>query len=504
MLLTKKYTDKIKGVLSCFDRMIIKGTLPHICYAQGMTSYLNAKKIRIFDYPKFAEQFNTAIRENAERMAKEKGIEIEFIRKAHIRKEEIIATKIKSRGSHSGLVHILSVMESCPTYKPWHDKQSGKTYLKGDTSKCLHYYFYFIDEQLGLCYVRVPTWCPFGLQIYFNGHAWLASLLKQKSIDYHLIDNAFVEISDYQQAQELSNHLSVESLHHKLDAFAETYCPVMKSFEQVYHWSLMQVEYATDIVFNKKEYLQAIYDDLIKTAIHVVTPDNIATFLGKKLHGNFQGEMGNRYNLRIEGRRIKHTMESAAIKMYDKFGQILRIETTTNKISFFKHYREIEQRNGSTEKRYTNFKKNIYSLPPLREVLQAANGRYLEFISEIQTHEIGNARLDKVSQSVESNHRRYKGFNFFDKADVYLFQLLFRGEHCIQGFRNKTLRKHLPMKTSGQISRLLKRLKVHGLIKRAKDSYTYYLTSLGKTVISTAMKIKHLVIIPELVVLQCK
>lgn len=353
----------------------------------------------------------------------------------------------------------------------------------------MRYYFYFIDELLGLCYVRVSTWCPFGLQIYFNGHAWLAAMLKQNSIDYHLIDNAFVEISDYQQAQALSDQLNVEKLHHKLDTFAELYCPVIKSFEQVYHWSLMQVEYATDILFKKKEYLQAIYDDLIKTAIHVVTPDNIATFLGKKLHGNFQGEMGNRYNLRLEGRRIKHTMESAAIKMYDKFGQILRIETTTNKVSFFKRYRQIEQRNGATEKRFTNFKKNIYSLPPLREVLQAGNRRYLEFISTIQTHEIGKARLDKVSQSAESNHRRYKGFNFFDETDAHLFQILFRGEHCIRGFRNKSLRKHLSLKTSGQISRLLKRLIERGLIKRAKDSYIYYLTSFGKAVISTALKI---------------
>jgi hypothetical protein len=66
-------------------------------------------------------------------------------------------------------------MELCSTYKPWHNTQTGKTFLKPDDGKCLHYYFYFVDEELGLCYVRVPTWLPCHLQICFNGHNWLAA-----------------------------------------------------------------------------------------------------------------------------------------------------------------------------------------------------------------------------------------------------------------------------------------------------------------------------------------
>jgi hypothetical protein len=81
--------------------------------------------------------------------------------------------------------------------------------------------------------------------------------------------------------------------------------------------------------------LQAIYDRL-RAAIHTVKPDNIATFLGRKLNGNYQDEMGNRFNTRIEGTRIKHSMGPVSIKMYDKFRLILRIETTVVNVSFFK------------------------------------------------------------------------------------------------------------------------------------------------------------------------
>jgi len=102
-------------------------------------------------------------------------LEIEFIRKLDaFRKDDRIQSIIKERGNHPGLVHIFSAMETCASYKPWHDKTTGKNFVKNDSSKCLHYYFYFIDPDFGLCYLRVPTWCPFRLQFYMNGHNWLA------------------------------------------------------------------------------------------------------------------------------------------------------------------------------------------------------------------------------------------------------------------------------------------------------------------------------------------
>ncbi|MBW6481165.1 MAG: hypothetical protein K0B37_17180 [Bacteroidales bacterium] len=460
-----------------------------------MTSYLYKNDVRVFDYSRFAEPFKNAIRENAERHAKENDISIEFIRKAHIRKEDVIAERIRQHGDHPGLVHIISAMELCKTFKPWHDKSTGKTFLKPDQSKCLHYYFYFIDKQFGLGYVRVPTWCPFRLQVYINGHNLLASELKQAGINYSLIDNAFESIDDTVRAQELSDSISVEKIHRKLDELAWLYCPVYKAFNQRYHWSIMQAEYATDIVFKKQSDLSTIYSELVATAIHTVKPDNIATFLGRKLRQNYQGEMGNNYNVRILGSRIKHTMGAAAIKMYDKFSKILRIETTVNDVSFFKHFREVVHRDGTKSNKDAPLKKNIYSLVYLMDNLKAANKRYIEFISAFDNKTIGRKRLEKVTQPKQHNERNYKGFNFFSKTDIAILLVIVRGEFNVNGFRNKHLQKLLSM-TSSQVSRLIKRLNVHGLVKKIKNSYKYYLTKLGKETIIMAQKIKETVIIP--------
>lgn len=383
-LLTTRYANKIVGTIGCYDRVVITGTLPVLSNAQHMTNYLFQNRIRIFDYARFAEPYRDRLKENAQRIALEAGVEIEYIRKSGIRKEAIVEEKMRKRGYHAGLVHVISVMEACTTYKPWHDKITHKTFLKYDQSKCLTYYFYFIDELLGLCYVRVPTWLPFKLQIFFNGHNWLSSELIKKGIDNNLIDNAIVFVKDWEKAQKISDNLRIDRLHKKLNEFAKRYCPVHKEFKQEYHWSVMQCEYATDIVFCEKEDLQDVYEGLVTKAIHTVKPENIVTFLGKKMHANYTGEIGNNYQVRIKGSRIKHSMGKASIKMYDKFGHILRIETTVNDITFFKHYREVIHRDGSSEHKDANMKKNIYSLKPLREIVAAANRRYLEFISALE------------------------------------------------------------------------------------------------------------------------
>ena len=151
-------------MLSCYDRIIVTGTLPGACYAKGMTAFLSAHQIRIFDYPRFAEPLRDRVRERAAELAAAAGVTIEHIAKSHIRKEDVVAKVLAVRGDYPGLVHIISAMEACDSYKPWHDKQTHCTFLRPDTGKCLHYYFYFIDAELGLIYLRVPTWCPFRLQ----------------------------------------------------------------------------------------------------------------------------------------------------------------------------------------------------------------------------------------------------------------------------------------------------------------------------------------------------
>jgi hypothetical protein len=159
-------------------------------------------------------------------------------------------------------------------------------------------------------------------------------------------------------------------------------------------------------------------------------------------------------------------------KLYDKFGLILRIETTVNDVFFFKHCREVEHRDGRKETKYAAMQKTIYSL--------AANRRYLEFLSAIENHTTGTDKLNKISSGVEENGRFYRGFNFFEDEDQKLFESLLRGE-----FTHQRLPKQESSPPSSPQNRrpdvpASEAAAVHGLIRKIGRTYKYYVTPLGK------------------------
>jgi hypothetical protein len=493
----ERYADRILGTLSCFDRIVLTGTLVDIGHAGAMAATLTAQRFRLFDYARFAEPLRDEIRAAAEQLAAQQGLTIEYIQRKNFRKEERIKEIVGRRGDHPGLVHIFSAMEPCASFRPWHDKATGQTFLKRREAKCLHYYFYFIDADLGLCYLRVPTWAPFRLQFYFNEHRRLARQLTKKGIGFTLIDNAFTAIDDFAAAQKIADGFSVKRLHGILDRYARRLCPVLRHFPGGVHWSLMQVEYATDLVFTSRSELAPLYEALTRSAIHAVKVEHVATFLGRKIDGRFVGEAGNDFSTRIEGTRLRHTLGPASIKMYDKLGRVLRIETTANNVGFFKHHRTVEHRDGTHATQFAPVRKTIYSLGVLRTLLAASNRRYLEFLSALDAPGVGIRQVEKVAEPARDHHRCYPGFNLFRGDDLDLFQAITRGEFAISGLRNRDLQARLH-KTGGQISRLLKRLRLHGLIKKIGRTYKYYLTCFGQAVTAAALRLRETLVLPAL------
>jgi len=260
----------------------------------------------------------------------------------------------------------------------------------------------------------------------------------------------------------------------------------------------MQVAYATDLIFPRQADLQPLYDTLVRTAIHAVTADQVATFLGHKLTGHFQDELGNDFHTRIEGTRLKHHRGPVSRKRYDKQALVLRSETTVNDVSFFRHHHTVEQRDGTRETNLAPMQKTIYSLAPLRELLLAANRRYLAFLADLDDPSAGVRQAERLAEPVRQDDRSYRGFHLLSADDLALFVALTRGEGQISGFRNATLRRQLPGHSGAQVSRLLKRLHVPGLIRKIGHTYKYYLTRTGQQVILTALKVRELVIVPSL------
>jgi len=356
-----------------------------------------------------------------------------------------------------------------------------------------------MDAELGLVYLRVPTWSPFRLQFYCNGHSWLARQLIAAGIGFTAADNAFVRIDDWHRAQELADGLSPDLLHRVLDHYAAQCCPVLDVFGQTYHWSLMQVEYATDLVFRSAATLGPLYEQLIRQSVLSVKAEQIATFLGRQITPQLAQELGSQFSTRIEGTCIKHRFGDASIKMYDKFGQILRIETTTNDVSFFKHHRKVEHRNSPPTRELAPVKKSIYSLIDLREILFGCNRRYLEHLSALDDFSAGIRALDRLTKPRKVEDKTVKGINFFDPVDSALLHALQDPRVNIAGIRRADLLALVEQLSPDRLSRQLRRLRDIGVIKRVTGTYRYYLTRIGRSATAALCHVTQSVLIPALI-----
>ncbi len=500
-LLTKRFEKNISGVLSCFDRLVLFGTYQPICYPNAMSWQLHTAGIKLIDYEKrFANKLRLEMIDRIKAIATEEGIRIEHVY-ASVRKEAFVSEILSTRGDAPGIVCILSAMESCRCFKVCKNHKSGYLELQWKPGKCLHYYVYLMDPEYGLCYLRIPTWAPFRLQFYFNGHDWLERRMSEEGIKFRKADNCFVHVSDFQRAQHIADTLDAKSLHQRLDQLASRFVAVHDRWGQGLHWSIYQAEWATDVVFKSSRILPVLYEELVRTAAIEIKCTDIYGFLGRRLSVKSSSEVSKRLQTLIEGTRIKHSLEKTSIKMYDKQARVLRIETTTNNVSFFKHHREVKHRDGTRQMKYASVKKTIYSLGAVAELMQACNKRYLSFISQWRDHSRERTDLRKITDSVKDDKdRSYRGVNFFQSNDLSFLLAIMRGEYQISGFTNRSLQTHLIGWNSQKIGRVLKRFRVLRLIKRVGRTYKYYLSSLGKKVLVAALQLKERVILPTMAI----
>jgi prevent-host-death family protein len=266
-----------------------------------------------------------------------------------------------------------------------------------------------------------------------------------------------------------------------------------------YYWVTDQAEYSTDILFRDRPSLRSLYDELLKYATQNFGAEDVMTFLGKKLDGRFKGEVITDYKKRWPGARIKHRVKQNWIKMYDKHALVLRVETVINRPYDFKILRH-GKREGRMQLGWYPMAKGVSNLYRYAEVSLAANERYLEALAPVEDTRRARESIAKISTSVRKNGRPYRGFNPASIADVALFAAVLRGEHAILGFRNIDIRMRLfqaqddPVvhrRHSAAVSRLLKRLQMHGLIAKIPRSRRWRPTAYGSQVMGTILTLHY-------------
>lgn len=495
-----KFADSIVATLSCVDRLIFKGYLP-FGGDQQLNEFVDRLGIRRKDFLPRLLELSERLIEHAKSAAAQAKAPYHYLQGRHS-KEKLIDQILRERKLDSGLVAVLCCLESCRTVKLRYGDGKPRLVFTRRPQRVL--YYYLLDPEFGRVHVRIETWFPFTVQVYVNGHDWLAQQLAKRRAGFVQYDNCFTQLDDPEAAQRQADRFFSLAWKSRLHRWAKQVNPLLREVPWLrgleYRWVIDQFEYSTDVLFRSRQRLAELYPRLLDHAAVHFSAQDILTFLGRKLHGNFQGEvLTHAQKDRHPGARVKHRMKSNWLKMYDKFGQVLRVETVINNPREFK-VRRWRKRHGRRQRVWCPMNKGIANLYQYWAAARAANVRYLEALSVVNDPTAAYQQVALLVQSKRRGPRSFAGFNPARRSDVQFFRAVLRGEHELKGFRNADLRRLLRLddrdpdqrrRAQTAIGRRLKRLHVRGLVAKIPHTRRWKVTPLGHRTLGVCVQLYY-------------
>lgn len=490
-----RYRPLITSVLSGFDRLVFRGTLLPLMRDGGMFFFLQRAGIRLLDFKSFVVSTSERVKQVAYAEAQSLDRPVRYLESSATDKEALARRLLAEHPVERGLICVLTAVEPCMSFEYHRSPNREERGLRLRPRKCLHLYKYFLHPLFGFMSARLQTWFPFNVQICLNGREWLAcQLLRRSRSDFKRADNCFTSLGNPQLAQRLMDEQLTTDWPQALDAVVRTLNPLHKTIfkpsPMQYYWSAYQTEWATDILFKDPRTRAGIYPPLVRHAMeHFKSPD-VMRFLGRKAPGNFIGEIVTSFKDRPEGVRVKHWVRGNSVKMYDKAGSVLRVETTIARTTDFKVLRPPHD-DPKGKLAWRPLRKGVADLHRRAQLSQRSNDAYLDALAAVEDTTPCAKLFDAVSRPVLDGNHRARALRLGDSDDLALLETVSRGEFAPAGFRNRDIR-HLihpaPANASprdlrslsAKTSRKLRLLRAHGVIKKIPKTHRYRLTSSGQ------------------------
>jgi hypothetical protein len=489
-----RHKDSITGCLSGLDRVLFRGTMRVLANAGGLMSFLWDRRVKLTEFADWSADATEQVVAASTRVAEEAGRPVVYVNNASARKEDLARQIAGRNGIKTGLICVLTAVEPCWSYELHRDRAQKKLVSQARQRKCLHHYHYHNHERFGLMHVRVQTWLPMGARVCLNGRSWLARRMDAAGIGYERKDNCFTWVRDVEAAQALMDEQLTTDWPATLGGLARGAVPGMGQLLAMdgrpmdHYWSADQTEWASDVMFQDPAALAAVYPTLVRQGMLTLRAPDVLRFLGRSPSGRFAGEVATSIKGRPEGVRLKHQAAANSVKMYDKQGSVLRIETTVNDPSMFKVYRGTEAE--PDKKQWRSLRKGVADLHRRAEVSQACNERYLSHLAAVERPRTAGEVLLPLGQPTrDAKGRRHRGLRLLGE-DAPLLGAVADGRHAVNGFRNADVRHALfgpdpagakqSRRRAGQVSRRLAMLRAHGLIQRVPKTRRWKLTEAGR------------------------
>ena len=459
----------------------------------GLVAWLGHLGVALEDFAKHAQEYTNRLKAECMLAATLANRPYKYLKSSRQAKDEIARQFFNEDPIDSGLICLLGATEPCVTFELSKRNKHKLPQFKRKFGRCLHLYQYWIDPEFGFMNARIQTWYPFQIQVYVNGREWLSRKLDARGIGYRRDGNCFPEIDDSVAAQKLMNGMLRKNWINSLDRVAIRLNRSQRKMMPglTYRWSAFQTEWASDVCFRSAAHLQAIYPQIVRGAITAFSGRDVLRFMGKRT--SFQGEVNGHYREWDEGIRVKHQAGGNSIKVYDKGGSLLRIETTINRPDQFRVFRAAEGGDPDA-KAWRALRRSVVDMKARSEVSDRCNVRYAEALASLDSTETLGESVMPICRPVRRNGTRYRGLRPFADDDRQLLAAISHGEFTLGGFSNREIAEQLygparsnPMdraRIASRVSYRFRILRAHGLIHKMKGRRRYRLSPKGRKTIA--------------------
>ena len=549
-LVPQSFMDQFGSLIQCalggWDRLRFHASLRPLFSPQWMRTYLCAAKVRLTDFATHAKGLTHRLLQEAQSQAARSGRPYHFLRSSKTSKEQFIEQIAQRDRIRSGLIAVLGAVEPCLAMTVRGARDRRWLQPVREQRKCLHLYHYYEHPVVGRCHVRLQTWYPFSVDVCLNGRLWLAKQMDAAGLAYQRADNCFLALADPARAQALA-----DSQHHTpwlelLDGLLASAHPlrqeILRPFPHLfYYWTVTQSEYATDLLFADPRDLARLYPAFVMHGLLSFRSPDVMRFLGHpvprktgRVHARFHGQVRSDVLTRHEGVCIKHLAGFNGQKAYDKAANLLRVENTLNRPEAFTVFRtqsvppaapalppssharsahppqslppDARPRTNTCvpdpkpQRAWRPLRRTVLDLPRRAEVSRAANKRYLDALASTQVATPLGQMVAPLCRPLTHQGRRFRALHPLG-ADADLLRVLSRGEWTVAGLRNRDLQRLLyaspppdpkaARRRSAAVSRKLRLLRAHGLLRKLPHTHRYLVTESGRAALTALVAAQH-------------
>jgi hypothetical protein len=471
-ILSEHVTLEIEGL----DRMYLNVYVPALQRAGGVASFFRFHRGHRFASSALMDPITKAFITQMEQFAKREKVPIVLFEKGQ-RKDDVAAAYRKKFTAPEGVLFIGKAQEKTPVFRTERRRkeQTGATYpwLVRSTAMVNHFYVYCMDRDFGPFFLKFCTYFPYNAKLCLNGHEYVKQQLAHRGMAYEALDNGILSCADPKRVQTICDGLSAEKIDGLLRKwFRKLPHPFPAKDRQAgyrYQISILQAEFSLTQVLDRPVSGRVFFEEVIRENLDIGRPRQVQLIFDRRVSRRTPGKFRTRVITDGVVPSLHVDYKNTRIKQYHKEGRALRTETTINNTRDF------------------GIGKLLKNLPALRQVGFQANRRLLDVQTASHDCSIGEDAFDQVVRPIEVEGQRAAALRFGDARVQALLSVLVLFRLQLRGFTNPEMRAllaqllgldptHYPV---GRMTYDLRRLRLHGLIRRIPQSHRYEVTPTG-------------------------